>query len=549
MNLSQQKREKLLNFIKELKQNNSFDEQSLIALNEIENELNGKKYGLVWEEHEENVDVEMRNNIPVFTEVRDKEIQLVDGGGYNFLLEGDNLHSLYLLEKTHKGKIDFIYIDPPYNRGGKNDFIYDDSFVSSEDTFKHSKWLSFMSKRLSIAKTLLTKNGVMAISIDDNEYTSLKMACCEIFGEDNVETYIWCLQDSSEGSFVKTSSLTVRKEHEYLVVCFMKKFKFNKYKCQREYGDGAFTNPDNDPRGAWFSGNMSRNGIKSTTGSKYYEIVTPTGKKYKRNWTLSKEEYEEKLANNEIFFSKGGDGVPRLKIFKDAPTYNIQSSLFTDVHTSITGKNELKLIFNGELPFDFPKPTTLIRRLIEIVTMKKDAIIMDFFAGSGTTGQAVLEMNANDNGNRKFILCTNNENGICEEITYKRIKAVLTGKRDDGSEYSGGIPANLKFLKADFVSKTSKNLSKELTKHVKELIELEWGVSIDKKVNLMVMTEEELDKIEANWDKLKTTVKSIYRARQVVYTGKQKELFKNINNYIIPDYYFDNELKEVGENW
>ena len=198
--------------------------------------------------------------------------------------------------------------------------------------------------------------------------------------------------------------------------------------------------------------------------------------------------------------------------------------------------------------FNNPKPPALIKDFIKISSDSK-SIVLDFFAGSGTTGQAVLELNKDDGGNRKFILCTNNENNICEEITYQRLKTVITGKRADGSKYSDGLPANLKYFKTDFVSKSSKNLSKELTKHVKELIELEWGVSIDKKVNLMVMTEEELDKIEANWDKLKTTVKSIYRARQVVYTGKQKQLFKNINNFIIPDYYFNNELKEVGENW
>lgn len=167
-NLSQLKRQRLMEFLDHLKEEHKNDDSTLIAINEIENELNAKKYGLVWEEHEEAVDVKMRTHIPVFTEVADKEIVNSEAEGYNFLLEGDNLHSLRLLKKTHAGRIDVIYIDPPYNRG-ENDFIYDDNYVSKEDSFKHSKWLSFMEKRLRIAYSLLSENGLLFVSIDDNE--------------------------------------------------------------------------------------------------------------------------------------------------------------------------------------------------------------------------------------------------------------------------------------------------------------------------------------------------------------------------------------------
>lgn len=167
-NLSQIKREKMLKFLETLKEQHS-DDESLIAINQIENELTSKKYGLVWEEHEEEVDVKMRTHIPVFTEVKEKEIVGDPKSEQcNFLLEGDNLHSLKLLEKTHKGKIDVIYIDPPYNTGGK-DFIYDDTYVNSEDLFRHSKWISFMDERLRYASKLLKREGVIFISIDDNE--------------------------------------------------------------------------------------------------------------------------------------------------------------------------------------------------------------------------------------------------------------------------------------------------------------------------------------------------------------------------------------------
>ena len=166
-NISQLRRQEMMDFLRHLKEEHKNDDKTLIALGEIEAELNAKKYGLVWEQHEEAVDVKMRTNIPVFTEVPEREIAAAPGESYNFLLEGDNLHSLRLLEKTHKGRIDVIYIDPPYNRG-KDDFIYDDNYIGLEDAFRHSKWLSFMEERLRIAYSLLSEDGLMFVSIDDN---------------------------------------------------------------------------------------------------------------------------------------------------------------------------------------------------------------------------------------------------------------------------------------------------------------------------------------------------------------------------------------------
>lgn len=216
-NLSQQKRERMMEFLSKLKEEHKEDDSVLIALGEIEAELNAKKYGLVWEEHEENVDVMMKDNIPVFTECKDKEITASDSTAYNFLLEGDNLHSLYLLEKTHKGKIDIIYIDPPYNTGG-TEFRYDDAIVVKEDGFKHSKWLSFMKRRLVIARKLMSDDGIIFISIDDNEVAPAIMLCNEIFGEENhVETIIW---KNKYGAGAKTVGFI--SVHEY-ILCYSKK--------------------------------------------------------------------------------------------------------------------------------------------------------------------------------------------------------------------------------------------------------------------------------------------------------------------------------------
>src|SRR5574344_1607985 len=182
-NLSKIRREKMLHTIKEIKKN-IVDEETLNNLSLIENELTKKKYGLIWEEHEERVDKELETQIPTFEEIKDKEIVSNPNEKFNFLLEGDNLHSLYLLEKTHKEKIDVIYIDPPYNTGSK-DFIYNDKIIDDEDGYRHSKWLSFMEKRLKIAKELLNDNGLIFISIDDNEIAQLKLLCDDIFGEIN----------------------------------------------------------------------------------------------------------------------------------------------------------------------------------------------------------------------------------------------------------------------------------------------------------------------------------------------------------------------------
>ena len=187
-NLSQQKRQRMLEFLQTLREEHKDEDTTLAAIGEIETELNAKKYGLVWEEHVEKVDIQMQDNIPVFSEVAEREINKSESCDYNFLLEGDNLHSLYLLEKTHKGKIDVIYIDPPYNTG--NSFTYNDEIIDDLDSFKHSKWISFMTSRLNIAKQLLKPEGFLWISIDETELFNVKLLIDEIFGPNNFRSLI-----------------------------------------------------------------------------------------------------------------------------------------------------------------------------------------------------------------------------------------------------------------------------------------------------------------------------------------------------------------------
>ena len=216
INLSKVKREKLLSKLELLKQ--QIDDEDMIAtLNEVETELTKKKYGLVWEEHSEEVDEQMKSNIPIFIEDKDKEIVSDEILPFNFLLEGDNLHSLKLLEKTHKGKIDVIYIDPPYNTGN-GDFIYDDKYIETEDSFRHSKWLSFMNRRLQLARKLLSKEGAIFIQISDVEVAQLKNLCDEIFGEENFLNIISVNMKNIAGASGGGEDKKFKKNCEYILI-------------------------------------------------------------------------------------------------------------------------------------------------------------------------------------------------------------------------------------------------------------------------------------------------------------------------------------------
>lgn len=270
-NLSQLKRERMLAFLQKIKDEHRDDDDMLIALGEIESELTSKKYGLVWEQHEEAVDVMMRDNVPVFTEVPEREITAAPGQGYNFILEGDNLHSLRLLEKTHKGKIDIIYIDPPYNRGG-NDFRYEDTFVEKQDGFRHSKWLSFMESRLRIAWQLLKSDGVIFISIDDFEMGALRMLCDDVFGEAFfLCNIVWQKRYSRE------NREAIGDAHEYILVYAKDKLKFKENRHlvpMSEEQAKVYKNPNNDPKGRWRAVPMTAQGYRP---NQMYPIVDPKG--------------------------------------------------------------------------------------------------------------------------------------------------------------------------------------------------------------------------------------------------------------------------------
>ena len=546
-NLSQQKRYRMLEFLQRLREEHKDDDSVLIALGEIESELNAKKYGLVWEQHEEAVDVMMHDAIPVFTEDTEHEITAVPGGAYNFLLEGDNLHSLRLLEKTHKGRIEVIYIDPPYNLGG--DFIYNDDYVEREDGYRHSKWLSFMEKRLKISQSLLSPEGIILISINDSEYAGLKLLCDDIFSEANYQaTFIWKSRQRADSRNVNMLS----SDHEYVLV-YSKTDKFHARGAEKDIT--KYKNPDNDPRGPWASIDLSGLADATRRPNLHYDIVDPsTGIAYppnpNRGWSKAKETVAKMIEENRILWPSSPKGRPREKKFlKDllSETTGFSSVLDNDdVGYTTDGTRALIKVLGGRV-FSFPKSVKLLKTLIGQFPSNA-CTVLDFFAGSGSTAQAVLDLNNEDGGNRSFILCTNNENEICEKVTYPRIKTIITGTRPDGTGYSDQVPANLKLYHTAFVSKDEEYLSEVLMEHIAEMIQLEHGVKLDGQHYIMVLDDDEADELAVHWNEY-PDVKAMYVSKNVLFTTEQNALFRDVEIHIIPDYYFNFELREVGETW
>ena len=408
------------------------------------------------------------NNLPVLKRVKGKEIREPKNNGQedNILIEGDNYHALTVLNYTHQGKIDVIYIDPPYNTGNQ-DFKYNDKFVDKEDGFRHSKWLNFMEKRLNLAKDLLKDTGVIFISIDENEFAQLKLLCDKIFGEDNfIECIVWNKKSSAKGVPPKTMIVGI---HEY-IIAYRKTDKFSFLGIKRDIS--TFSNPDNDNRGIWRNTN-----IKSTISTNSFEIIDPeTGNKFKDTWALSPDTLNEMIANKQIIFPKNKNGQVRAKEyffeFKNENTPIISNWGLFD---SQSNTEMITSIFEKEKVFSNPKPIKLMEFLLKVV-LKNDSTVLDFMAGSGTTGQAVLGLNKEDGGNRKFILCTNNElngfekelrekglsekeiekYGICQRVTYPRLEKVIKGYKKNGNgEKVEGLGGNLQYFRTDFVRKNN----------------------------------------------------------------------------------------------
>jgi len=436
-----------------------------------------KKYGLVWEDKPEDVVEMCKEKLPVLKEVKDKEIITDKNKPVNLLIEGDNYHALSVLNYTHAGKVDVIYIDPPYNTGNK-DFIFNDRYVDREDAYRHSKWLSFMEKRLKLAKNLLKDTGVIFISIDDNEVAQLKLLMDhpDLFGEGNVEIMVWnkIPEEGTAGQGKMKITYRFRIDHEYIVVAYKNRDKvyFNK-PLRIKPTKLEYDNADNDPRGPWISCEICKSEKKSNPkGKNYYTVITPKGVAITRQWHFSKEEFLKLDKDGRIYWGNGTT-VPRLKKFINEPRPTTPTSIIGNI-SQTEGNRDLKNIFH-EMVFDNPKPVNLMKYLLEIST-NSNSLILDFMAGTGTTGHAVLELNKEDGGNRQFILCTNNENNICTDVCYPRIKKVIEGYKNLKGEWMEGLGGNLKYFRTDFVDAEPSDKNKiKLTHQATEMLCIKEG--------------------------------------------------------------------------
>ena len=565
-NISKQKREELIAKIKAIRTYIATAPQDentanlLAYLAELEQDVGAKKYGLVYEEHREEIDEVLSTHTPVLTE--DGSLFIDNGGQMNFLIEGDNLASLQLLEKTHKGKIDLIYIDPPYNTQNE-DFMYDDTFVGADDLYRHSKWLSFMKKRLLLSRKLLSSRGFIFISIDDNEAPHLKALCDEIFGEENYEKTDYIQVRYPEKTL--KSDMRYHKEIEQVLV-YRKSFLAKPYLKPQEYDYNKFI----------FSIKELSEGREIELGGKRVVVFEPTEYQIIEHAEGFKDGLKEIWATGTIlngnssgrFFRDYLDGRKEIdglgvlyKVYgigddqypyryftgpkkanatKGKYYQGVPSEKMADGATKVTPIPNFydmagdfgNIRHEGGIPFNSgKKPVKLINMYLDYFS-ETNITVLDFFAGSGSTGHAVLSRNNADGGSRSFILCTNNENEICRNITYKRVKNVL-------AEHKG----SLKYFKVDYIPVSERmyyEYADELLAHIRELVELENGINFTGNAEVgIVLTEDELAAFIANGEAF-AKCRKLYMGHDLLPDEEQEKILRSrgVEISIIPDYYY-----------
>jgi len=572
-NISKKKRDDLVRKIKKIRTYIAQAEQNentgnlLSYLSDLEKEVQSKKYGVVFEEHRESIDEVLETHIPVLSE--EKDLLLDNGGQMNFLIEGDNLATLKLLQKTHRERIDLIYIDPPYNTGS-NDFIYDDTFVDEEDSFRHSKWLSFMEKRIELSKKLLKKSGVIFISIGEQEVSSLKLLCDYIFGETNFIT-IFSRQMKSGGAKGKyyTPSidyvLTYAKNILHLphfraimtqnqIDVFYNKIEESGTHKGERYGEERLFKASLDARPNQRYYIQCPDGSFAIPPGVHFPSIVGEGEKVlptkeDKVWKWIYPRYKEELKQGNIVFKKTKTSGLVDEAGKKSK-WNIYNKLWLreQQEKGVVPSNFIQEFENRQsaaelkkigIDFTYAKPMKLIKYLLTIANQENDCTVLDFFAGSGTTGHAVMELNAEDGGKRNYILSTDNQNNICHAVTYERCKRVI-----EKENYN----ASLKYYKIDYVPISEQlyyEYADELLLHIRELVELENGINLTNNAKIsIVLTEVEVEDFIANIDAF-NKCRKLYMGHDVLLSGEQEQLLKDhrIKVNIIPDYYY-RELEE-----
>jgi adenine-specific DNA-methyltransferase len=435
------------------------DNQLLKLQKEVEKlkkSIKVQKYGIVWADVPEAFEDDVENKLPVLEEVPKRAIKSKDSKPTHILIEGDNYHALTCLNYTHKGKVDVIYIDPPYNTGNDGfrykdrrilDKFPDGTEVPREHPFRHSYWLSFMKKRLELAKTLLKDTGVIFISIGNDEVAQLKLLCDEIFVERREHNIIHWKKNQKP----QNASNTISESAEFLLVYFSKTpIKLVRPMTGTRTDEGGTFKPsplftfDDRPRRIqvvpagtvveckeWKKGRIDapRNQLAYITlldAPKIKNGVLLNDVRVEGQWrkTETNGEYQKVIKEGRLFINS--NGFPNEKSYRDENSRNVHTNLWLEAGYNELGKQTLDQILGRDNVFPYPKPVELVKEIIKSID-NPEAVVLDFFAGSGTTAQAVLEKNEEDDGRRQFILVTNNENKIMEEVCYPRIKGLING--------------------------------------------------------------------------------------------------------------------------
>jgi len=507
----------------------SYSKDDLIK--EIKKLQKRKKYGLVWNEEKEpeQVVLECKNKLPILKEDKSKEIITDEDKPVNLLIEGDNYHALSVLNYTHKGAIDLIYIDPPYNTGAKN-WKYNNDYVEVDDAYRHSKWLSMMSKRLALAKNLLTENGVLVCAIDENEVHHLGVLLEEIFPKREMH----CITIVHNPRGVQGNNFSYTHEYAYFVFRGgLKVIGPRKLKPDEIYWSNLR--------------NWGGESLRTDARNCFYPVIVKKGKVVDFG-EVPKEKFHPKKQTEEIgefeyiwpidiqgierkwrYAKQSVEGIKGLLRVKQAESrieieigkpYGTVRTVWQDSrYDSAEYGTKLVHALVPETQFDFPKSIwNTYDCLAPIISERKNAIVLDFFAGSGTTGHAVMVLNKQDEGQRQFILCTNNENGIAEEVCYPRIRNV--GKKLQEYPEITGIPANLKYFKTSFVD------SEPTDRNKKKLV--------DESTEMLCIKENCFDEVKA---------------------GKNFKIFKNSKKYLGIVYddeaidTFKKEVKRMGAHF